>query len=224
MTHSKLSIKTWYHALFCIAMNKKSMSVKELQRQMGMKRYEPVWYLRKKVQFAFRQQNQRHLNRGFFSIEQMMQSLFAIRSVSKKQSGETSPRKRSQVLLIPEGIESIRKRGHAELVLLIATGMPLTTFERSIIENSRYRTRFCYKRLTRFGGYHYKEQDVLEIPPAGWAAKVMYNSRRVLSGIHHLIQDKYLQFALDEFAFKYNCRGKPDIFLEALMSAIKGRW
>ncbi|MDP4827859.1 MAG: hypothetical protein NWR73_09245 [Flavobacteriales bacterium] len=222
MQFSKLSIMTWYHALYHIASTKKSMSAKELQRQLSMKRYEPVWYMRKKIQFAFRQQNKQHLLKGRLSVESMMQSLFNTRSIGKKHCKQFE--KRNQVMLIPEEIESIRRRGHPELMLLVATGIPLTDMEQRIIESSPYRTRFCYKRLTRFGGYHFKEQKVRELPRGSWSEKVIHNAQRVLSGIHHLAQKKYLQFVLDEFTYKYINRGSPDIFSEALVSLVKGRW
>lgn len=224
MAHSKLSIMTWYHGLYHIATNKKSMSAKELQRTLGLKRYEPVWYMRKKIQFAFRQSNNRYLKSQQLSIQQMMQSLFNIRSLGRNYRDGGPIVKQNKVVIIPESTDSIIHRGHPQLMILISLGSKLTKVERRIIENSQYRTRFCYKRLTRFGEYHFKDKEVPGVSRHSWAEKAINNSRRILSGINHLVQNKYLQFALDEFTFKFNNRGKPDIFSSALTSLVCGSW
>ena len=43
MQSSNLSFLTWYKTIFLLSATKKGFSAKEIQRQLGMKRYEPVW-------------------------------------------------------------------------------------------------------------------------------------------------------------------------------------
>ena len=43
MQHSNLSFLVWYRVMFLMSTAKKVFSAKEIQRQLGLKRYEPVW-------------------------------------------------------------------------------------------------------------------------------------------------------------------------------------
>jgi len=43
MESSKLSFLIWYKTMFLMTATKKGFSSKEIQRQLGLKRYEPVW-------------------------------------------------------------------------------------------------------------------------------------------------------------------------------------
>jgi hypothetical protein len=42
MESSKLSFMVWYKTIFLMGTTKKEFSSKEIQRQLGLKRYEPV--------------------------------------------------------------------------------------------------------------------------------------------------------------------------------------
>ena len=43
MQSSKLPYQYWFIAMHLITSTKKSFSAKEIQRQIGYKRYEPIW-------------------------------------------------------------------------------------------------------------------------------------------------------------------------------------
>ena len=45
MENSNLPIRTWYLAMAFMSYTKKGLSAKELQRQLGHKRYDTVWSL-----------------------------------------------------------------------------------------------------------------------------------------------------------------------------------
>ena len=45
MQHSKLPFQYWFIAMHLLTSTKKSFSAKEVQRQLGHKRYEPIWYM-----------------------------------------------------------------------------------------------------------------------------------------------------------------------------------
>jgi len=48
MESSKLSFMIWYKTIFLMSTTKKGFSSKEIQRQLGLKRYEPVWAMRQR--------------------------------------------------------------------------------------------------------------------------------------------------------------------------------
>ena len=43
MENSNLSYLIWYKTMFLLTTTKKGFSSKEIQKQLGLKRYEPVW-------------------------------------------------------------------------------------------------------------------------------------------------------------------------------------
>lgn len=43
MEHSKLPFRYWIAAMFLLTSTKKSFSTEELRRQLGHKRYQPIW-------------------------------------------------------------------------------------------------------------------------------------------------------------------------------------
>ena len=52
MHKSKLSYRYWFIAMHLLTSTKKSFSAKELQRQLGHKRYQPVWHMSHKLREA----------------------------------------------------------------------------------------------------------------------------------------------------------------------------
>ncbi len=72
----KLSFMTWYKAIFLLSATKKGFSSKEIQRQLGLKRYEPVWAMIHKLRNAMGQRDDRYalddmieMDEGYFTIE-----------------------------------------------------------------------------------------------------------------------------------------------------------
>lgn len=51
MENSKLSFLTWYKTIFLLA-TKKDISCKDIQKQLNLKRYEPVWTMVHKLRKA----------------------------------------------------------------------------------------------------------------------------------------------------------------------------
>jgi hypothetical protein len=52
MESSKLSFMVWYKTIFLLSTTKKEFSSKEIQRQLGLKRYEPAWAMVHKLRKA----------------------------------------------------------------------------------------------------------------------------------------------------------------------------
>lgn len=60
MQSSNLSIRTWMMAITFITATKKGFSAAELQRQLGMKRYEPVFRMYHKLRVVMGQRDERY--------------------------------------------------------------------------------------------------------------------------------------------------------------------
>ena len=76
MHKSKLSFRYWFVAIHLITSTKKSFSAKEIQRQLGHKRYHPIWHMMHKIRSAMGKRDGEYLlagwielDEGFFSTE-----------------------------------------------------------------------------------------------------------------------------------------------------------
>ena len=76
MHGSKLPFMYWFVAMHLLTATKKSISASELQRQLGHKRYQPVWELLHKLRSVMGKRDDKYtlkgcieLDEGFFSTE-----------------------------------------------------------------------------------------------------------------------------------------------------------
>lgn len=67
MENSKLKFSTWYAIMMLMTANKKGFSASEIQRQLGKKRYEPIWRAMHKLRVAMGQRDDR------YSLEDMIE-------------------------------------------------------------------------------------------------------------------------------------------------------
>jgi hypothetical protein len=76
MQSSNLSFLVWYKTMFLLTATKKGFSSKEIQKQLGLKRYEPVWSMVHKLRKAMGNRDARYtlegmieLDEGYFTVE-----------------------------------------------------------------------------------------------------------------------------------------------------------
>lgn len=76
MQNSNLSFLVWYRAMFLMGTTKKGFSAKEMQRQLGLKRYEPVWAMVHKLRKAMGDRDASYtlegmigMDEGYFTVE-----------------------------------------------------------------------------------------------------------------------------------------------------------
>lgn len=76
MQGSNLSFLIWYKTIFLLTATKKGFSSKEIQKQLGLKRYEPVWFMVHKLRKAMGKRDSRYtlegmieFDEGYFTVE-----------------------------------------------------------------------------------------------------------------------------------------------------------
>lgn len=92
MENSNLPIRTWLLAITFISATKKGFSAKELQRQMGLKRYEPVFRLYHKIRVIMGKRD------DFYKLEDMVEydEAFVEKAVNKKTKANLKAGRGSQ--------------------------------------------------------------------------------------------------------------------------------
>lgn len=76
MEHSKLPFRYWIAAMFLLTSTKKSFFTEEIRRQLGHKRYQPIWEMVCKLRDIMSKRDERYqltgsvkLDEGFFTME-----------------------------------------------------------------------------------------------------------------------------------------------------------
>jgi len=70
MESSNLPFRDWFIAMHLMTSTKKGISAKEMQRQLGRERYEPVWYMMQKIRVAMGARDERYELSGFTEMDE----------------------------------------------------------------------------------------------------------------------------------------------------------
>jgi hypothetical protein len=76
MENINLSSLIWYKMMFLMSVTKKGFSAKEMQKQLGLKRYEQVWAMMHKLRKAMKKRDDKYtledmieMDEGCFTVE-----------------------------------------------------------------------------------------------------------------------------------------------------------
>jgi hypothetical protein len=83
MQSSNLSFLVWYKTMFLMSVTKKGFSAKEIQKQLGLNRYEPVWYMTHKLRKAMGKRDARYTLEGMIELDE---AYFTVASSEVEQS------------------------------------------------------------------------------------------------------------------------------------------
>ena len=153
---------------------KKSISAAELQRQLGHKRYQPIWEMMHKLRSVMGKRDDKYtlkgnieLDEGFFSTETPDSQ-----KQEKLKSGAGS-QKKSKVLVIAESTESEnQKRGQkpkkvGHIKMIVVPNLRMVTIEGEAVNAIKpeflqeYLNEFCYKFNRRYFGEDLFERLVM---------------------------------------------------------------
>ena len=100
MQSSNLSFLIWYKTIFILTATKKGLTSKEIQKQLGLKRYESVWSMVHKFWKAIVNRNARYTLEGMIEFEE---GYFTIESSEiEKEKGIRGTVGKSNVAIMAE--------------------------------------------------------------------------------------------------------------------------
>jgi len=102
MESSKLSFMIWYKTIFLLSTTKKGFSSKEIQRQLGLKRYEPVWAMVHKLRKAMGQRDDRYTLEGMIEMDEGYFTIEASQQDHKTQKAGRGSKTKSNVMVMAE--------------------------------------------------------------------------------------------------------------------------
>jgi transposase-like protein len=226
-----LSVMVWYKTMFLLTATKKGFSSKEIQKQLGLKRYEPVWAMVHKLRKAMGNRDDGYTLEGMIEMDE---GYFTVESTEiEKQNGirGRGAAGKSNVAIMAESTpleENGKTQGHCRYFKAkvlddhTAQGISLTIgkslSEKSIVFTDKSTS---YVDIANFVELHITEKSNKEttVDTLKWVHITISNAKRNLLGNYHKIKGKYLQLYLNEFVYKLNRRYFGDRLFDRLVIA-----
>ena len=231
MHKSKLPFRYWFVAMHLVTCTKKSFSAKEIQRQLGHKRYHPIWHMMHKLRSTMGKRDSEYvlagrieLDEGYFSTE------ISENDKDKPLKRGRGSQKKSKVLVMAESelVQSPKKgqkpRRVGYLKMKVIDSLKSETINERVKMLTNNVTAIdtddstSYVDLKSFVPKHNPQvipkEKVGEILP--WVHIAISNAKRQIVNTFHNVKPDFLQNYLDEFSYKFNRR----YFGEALFNRL----
>jgi hypothetical protein len=208
MESSNLPFRQWYICMHIMSSIKKGVSAKEMQRQLGRRRYQPVWEMMHKLRLSMGHREDHYDVSGFIEMHE-----YLFKDSKDSSSKESRRNSASKVLVASES---------GPLKVRMIERIDRTDKARKVGSNERR-----YNKLSPFSENH---QRFPGLKPASkrvnpWIFKVISNAKKIIIGIHHYIHDSFFQNYLDEFCYKFNRRfDQKKLFERLVVAAVKIHW
>ena len=237
MESSRLPIKHWFLAIYLMTYTKKGISALELQRQLGLKRYQPVWYMMQKIRVAMGVRDDQYTLNDSVEIDEGFLSIADTRNHKPVGHARGSIKKKA-VLVMAESLpgEESKHRPNKKCRFFKMKVIDQTTqnainyeVKKSVLETAAVRTDgyHGYRKLKEVVKSHigakFPPSEAEKILP--WVHILISNAKRTLLGIYHRVNSSYLQNYLNEFCYRLNRRYmKESIFKLFIRFAVTQPW
>lgn len=218
MHDSKLPVRTWYMCMVLMSQSKKAMSAHEMKRQLGMKRYEPVWEMMHKLREAMGQRDGRYTLQDMVEFDEAYMPVATPKGTQLKR-GRGSQRKQNVAVMAEstplEDPETGKAASHCRYFKLrVLDGQDAEQVNGCVSENLDRQAIVMSDSSTSYvdiadlvEGHVTCISDRETVSTTlKWVHITISNAKRTLLGIYHCIRRKYLQRYLDEFCYKLNRR------------------
>lgn len=237
MESSNLPFIMWFKCIALMTMSKKGISAKEMQRQLGHRRYDTVWLLMHKVRSVmgcrddlYKLEGMVELDEGYFTK--------GIRRGSKPKRGRGSQTKQNVAVMAEstqlEDVKTGKQSKHCRYFKMrVLENHKAENIDEVVINDIKTQSVILsdkstsYVNLADYVEVHVQQRSDKEttVELLKWVHIAISNAKRWLLGIHHMVKGKYLQNYLNEFCYKLNRRyfGKK-LFDRAIIASAKSYW
>jgi len=244
MEASNFPFRYWLMAIHLVTFTKKSFSALEMQRQLGHKRYEPIWAMLHKLRIVMGNRDDRYKLEGLVELDE---AFFEHIPLEKKEPEDPEKRRRGSnkqgKVLVMASTEPIKKKDrpdkHSKPSRLKFIKMRVVDDLSSYTIASQVKSDVHPKSTVRTDGYlgHQRLKEVvarhkaLVLPPKEqgkvlpWVHTAISNAKRLFLGTHHSIRQDYLQNYLDEFCYKLKRNYfKERLFDRLMIASVTAPW
>jgi len=234
MENSKLPFRYWFFAIHMLTATQGTFSAHELQRQLGHKRYQPIWEMLHKLRSVMGLRDGKYLlsgsveiDEGFFSTERTEEEK------GKPLKRGAGSQAKSKVLVMAESEEvdnpkpgkKPKKVGHIKMAVIPDTKADTVNAvaKKSVSEDSSVRSDGTTSHadfpamFKEYVGRVIDKADIGKVLP--WVHIAIANAKTRLADIYHGVRREFLQEYLNEFCYKFNRRYFGDRLFDRLLIA-----
>src|SRR3954466_8489426 len=208
LDRTRLPLPLWFAAAYLVTTHTPGFSALQLQRQLGLARYETAWTMLQKLRRVMVRPERDRLS-GTVELDETY--------VGGVEEGRRGGRQRDSKKVILAGAVEVRGRGSGRIRLAVIPDLSAATFARFAAEAITPGTAVLTDGWHSFQGLSgsYQHRPTVIGDPKN-AAKQLPRVHRafanlktwLLGGTHHGIRAKHLPHYVDEFVFRLN-RLKP---------------
>lgn len=221
MHGSKLPFRWWFITMHLLTATKHTFSAAEIQRQLGAKRYQPIWEMMHKIRTVMGRRDAEYLlsncielDEAFFSTEREAEAK------GEKLKAGAGSQKKSKVLVMAESedVECPKKGKKAKKVGRIKMHVIPDTKGETIFRDTWRSVDMDVHVTMDMSSSHgliekaYDHRTVKMVTPKDaeenlpWVHTVISNCKSQLLDTYHGTKKEYLQDYLNEFCYKFNRR------------------
>lgn len=216
MHGTRTPLRTWFWAAYLVATHHPGISAKQLQRQLGLKRYETAWLVLQKLRRAMVAPEREPL-RGEVEIDDFF--------LGGHEEGLKGSRQHGKKALVGAVIE-VRGHGSGRLRLQVLANSQAKTLEAfakattapgAIVHTDGL---FSYNGLAKLGYEHRPRKNAsapIEEQLLPRVHRAISNLKAWMHGTHRGVSNEHLPVYLDEFVFRHNRRGTPMAAFQTLL-------
>lgn len=216
MHKTRTPLRVWFWAAYLVATHHPGISARQLQRQLGLSRYETAWLLLQKLRRAM-VAPERSLLTGEVEIDEFF--------IGGYERGLKGGRQRGKKALVGVAIE-VRGRGSGRLRLQIlenASGDTLKAFVTSTVTTGSVVHTDGWGGYNGVGsaGYEHRSRSQRAAAPSDQllprAHRAVSNLKAWMHGTHRHVSHEHLPVYLDEYVFRHNRRNTPMAAFQTLL-------
>jgi transposase-like protein len=217
MHGTRTSLRLWFWAAYLVATHTPGISAVQLQRQLGISRYETAWLILQKLRRAMVAPEREPLS-GEVEVDETL--------VGGHHEGRRGGRQREGKALVGVIVE-IRGQGSGRLRLVALPDASRDTLtklvEEFVVPGAIVHTDGWpgYGRLADAGYRHRPRPQRRDLPDAQKllprAHRAASNLKTWLQSTHRGVSPEHLQAYLDEFVFRHNRRRTPMAAFQTLL-------
>src|SRR5512136_310512 len=213
---TRISLRDWFWASYLVTTHTPGLSALQLQRQLGIRRYETAWTMLHKLRRAMRRPDRDALRDRVEVDETIIGNPDGLRGREKG---------RDRALIV--GAVEVRGRASGRIRLEVvpdAAAPTLSGFVRRNVEQGSIVITDGWRGYDPLSGigFHHRRKPV-RLRPAQASVLLPHihqafgNLKTWLRGTHHGVEAKHMQAYLDEFVFRFNRRRTPMAAFQSLL-------
>jgi len=238
MENSNLPFRKWYLAMAFMSFSKKGLSATELQKQIGHKRYEPIWVMMHKIHKAMGKRDNLYQLEGMVEFDEgYFETGTNKRNKNNLKRGRGSQRQENVAVMAEstplEDMSTGKVSKHCRYFKMKVLKSQNAEEINQVIENNLDEKSIVfsdkstsYIDIADYVDVHIMEKSSHEttVNTLRWVHIAISNAKRTLLGIYHKIKGKYLQLYLDEFCYKLNRRYFGERLFDRLTIAVASNY